>query len=137
MTETVDREKLNRIVAKWAKEVDFPLRVYLFGSRLTGWSIHQNRPAKPGSDLDLAIQHFGAFKDSAAHLFWILDQVPHKTRLAELLKREFNYHEYRTDCDASAYQIEWYHPDYCEDLRSHLNAGSLLIYDSQCPEEGD
>jgi len=70
-------EQLKHFISPWASSLDFRIRIYFFGSRLTG-------TINPESDCDLAIEFLDPWVDTT--LAWIDYHEQWQTHLSKIAK---------------------------------------------------
>lgn len=105
----MDIEKLKHFITPWASSLDFRIRIYFYGSRLTGNNSHE-------SDYDLAIEFLAPWVDTV--LAW------------------FDYHDkWQTDLSKitrSKIHLELY-DDENINVKKYVKEKSVIIFES--PEE--
>jgi len=100
---------LNEIIHKWASDLDFRIKVYLFGSRLKGTH-------RPDSDLDLAIEFLDSWHDAA--LLWFDYHEQWQRELSKIIGLKVHLELYDKGNQS---------------IRAYVNGKAVIIFES--PEE--
>lgn len=105
---SLERAELRAIIDDWASNLEYRVRVYLFGSRLTGAS-------REGSDLDLAIEFLEPM-DSDPLAIW--KEVDEK------------WQDYLSHATGLSVDLQLYLGDRTPFLKSRLRDSSEILFES-------
>jgi len=107
-------EKLNKFISPWASSLDFRIRIYFYGSRLTGTN-------NPDSDCDLAIEFLDYGVDTTLAWFDYHDQW--QTHLSKITKHKIHLELYDNENIL---------------VKKYVKENSVIIFESpQEPENDD
>jgi predicted nucleotidyltransferase len=105
----MDVEKLKQFISPWASSLDFRIKIYFYGSRLTGKST-------PESDYDLAIEFLDPWVDTTLAWFDYHDQW--QTNLSKITKSKIHLELYD---DGNVF------------VKKYVTEKSIIVFES--PEE--
>ena len=100
MKEDFDLKKAQEIIIEWAKPKNYITKVYIFGSRVTGFSKKTGQPVRPDSDLDVAVELGNFDENQTCRGIWTGQQdkwrkeLSEKLNLGEEVKLSLNHYDY-------------------------------------------
>ena len=118
--ENLDLEKVKEVIVNWAREKPFITKIYLFGSRVAGFSKKTREAVRPDSDLDIAIEFDRISAEEDYLTTWTAEKKIWRKELLTLLGISKENH----------LSLNRYHPEETPEIHRYLKEGSTLIYSS-------
>jgi len=124
--ESFNLEKAKEIIIEWAKTKEFITKVYIFGSRISGYSKKTGAPVRLDSDLDIAIEFNQINENEDCFTSWVCEAKKWHKELLGLLGFIKEEH----------LDLEWYHPEETPHMHQFIRDNSIIIYDVAKREKG-
>lgn len=122
--ENFNLRQAKEIIAQWAKSNIHITKVYVFGSRQSGYSKKTGQSVRPDSDLDVAVEFDKLDTDDNCLTTWLNEADEWRKELSNRLNlgNEIKLH------------LEWYHSTETPTLHSYLQDSSEVIYERDTPK---
>ena len=119
MENTYNLEKVRQIIVGWARTNNHITKVYIFGSRVSGFSKKTGQPVRADSDLDVAVEFDKFDEDDDCLTTWVCEADKWRKELSEKLNlpKEIKL------------SLDRHHPTETPHVHKYLKDGSILIYE--------